>query len=58
MRIISLWGIFGGTDISPFVGTVLTFLVIVFLINTFNLIDGVDGLLGELGHIASLFFGV
>ncbi|HEX7674846.1 MAG TPA: MraY family glycosyltransferase [Bdellovibrio sp.] len=58
MRITSLWGMFGITDISPFTGALLTFLVVVSLINAFNLIDGVDGLAGGLGFIASMFFGI
>lgn len=35
----------------------LTFLIILTLINAFNLIDGVDGLAGTLGLIGFFFFG-
>lgn len=57
LRLSSLWGMFGINEIHPFIGTSITFLLIVSLINAFNLIDGANGLAGGLGLIASLFFG-
>lgn len=57
LRLTSLWGMFGINEISPLAGGILTFVLIIALINAFNLIDGVNGLAGGLGLIASLFFG-
>ncbi|WP_415062055.1 glycosyltransferase family 4 protein [Bdellovibrio sp.] len=57
LRITSLWGMLGITDISPLTGIAITFLFVVALINAFNLIDGVNGLAGGLGLISALFFG-
>ncbi len=58
LRLTSLWGIFGITDISPFTGITITLFLIVALINAFNLIDGINGLAGGLGLISSTFFGI
>ncbi|QLY27057.1 glycosyltransferase family 4 protein [Bdellovibrio sp. KM01] len=58
LRLTSLWGMFGISEIAPLVGITLSSLVIVALINAFNLIDGVDGLAGGLGIIAAIFFGI
>lgn len=57
LYLTNLWGMFGVTDIHPYLGILITFLIIVSLINAFNLIDGVNGLAGGLGLISSLFFG-
>lgn len=57
IRISSLWGIMGITDIPYWLGIIITFLIILTLINAFNLIDGVDGLAGSLGLIGFFFFG-
>lgn len=57
LRLTSLWGILGITDVSWLVGVLLTMLAIVGLINAFNLIDGANGLAASLGIIASVFFG-
>lgn len=57
LRLTSLWGILGITDISWTVGVILTLVAIVGLINAFNLIDGANGLAASLGIVASAFFG-
>lgn len=57
IRLSSLWGMFGITEISPLLGTLLTFVMIVGFINAFNLIDGVNGLASGLGFIACILFG-
>lgn len=57
LYLTNLWGMFEISQIPPTVGILITFFVIVALINAFNLIDGVNGLAGGLGLIASLFFG-
>lgn len=53
----SLWGMFEIWDIAPWLGVLITTVVIVAIINSFNLIDGVNGLSGGLGLIACTFFG-
>ena len=57
LRLSSLWGIMGLTEIPFAVGVGLTIFLIVALINAFNLIDGINGLAGTLGLVAALFFG-
>lgn len=57
LRLTSLWGIMGITDIPFAVGVCLTIFLIVALINAFNLIDGINGLAGTLGLLATLYFG-
>lgn len=57
LRITSLWGMLGVTEINEIAGVAITLIFIVSLVNAFNLIDGVNGLAGGLGLIASLFFG-
>lgn len=56
-HLTSLWGMFGINEISPTLGSAISFFLIVALINAYNLIDGVNGLAGTLGLIACLFFG-
>lgn len=58
LYITNLWGMFKLTHIPTPFGILLTFFIIVALINAFNLIDGVNGLAGGLGLIASFFFGL
>lgn len=58
LHLTSLWGMFGLNEISPILGMIITFLIVVSLINAFNLIDGINGLAASLGILASLFFGV
>lgn len=57
LYLTNLWGMFRINEISPIVGILITFFIIVALINAFNLIDGVNGLAGGLGLIGCLFFG-
>lgn len=58
LRLVSLHGFFGISDISYFISIVLTLIVFLALINSFNLIDGIDGLASGIGIITSTFFGV
>ena len=58
IRITSMHGLFGFTDISEGVSIALSYLTIIVVINSFNLIDGVDGLAGTLGLVTMFLFGV
>ena len=58
IRITSMHGLFGVTDISEGVSIALSYLTIIVVINSFNLIDGVDGLAGTLGLLTMLLFGI
>jgi len=58
IRITSMHGLFGFTDISEGVSIALSYLTIIVVINSFNLIDGVDGLAGTLGLVTVFLFGV
>lgn len=57
LRLTSLWGIMGITDVPFALGVGMTIFLIVALINAFNLIDGINGLAGTLGLLAALYFG-
>lgn len=57
LYLTNLWGMFHVEEIPPLAGILITFFVIVALINAFNLIDGVNGLAGGLGFISSFFMG-
>ena len=52
LRIQHLHGLFGITQLHPFVSYSISFLFLIALINAFNFIDGIDGLLG----LFTLFF--
>ena len=54
----NLGGVFGIQAIPDWAGILLTFFMMVVVINAVNLIDGIDGLAGSIGIIASLFFGI
>lgn len=57
-RLEGLYGLFGLTDgIGVVPGILLSFVVILGLINAMNFIDGIDGLLSGLGVVSLLFFG-
>ena len=58
IRITSMHGLFGFTDVSEGFSIALSYLTIIVVINSFNLIDGVDGLAGTLGLLTMLIFGV
>jgi UDP-N-acetylmuramyl pentapeptide phosphotransferase/UDP-N-acetylglucosamine-1-phosphate transferase len=56
IRLTNLHGFFGVHEIPYFASVLLTFFVIVVIINAINLIDGIDGLASGVGMIVSLFF--
>lgn len=57
VSITSLGGLFGVHTVSPFVGGLLTILVVVLLANAYNLIDGIDGLCSGLSMLSLATFG-
>lgn len=57
LRISSLHGLFGITELPLLIQYVLTMTFIVGLTNAYNLIDGIDGLAGGIALIASLILG-
>ncbi|HEY0432364.1 MAG TPA: MraY family glycosyltransferase [Chitinophagaceae bacterium] len=57
VRITSMHGLFGFTEISEGVSFALSYLTIIVVINSFNLIDGIDGLAGTLGLLTMVLFG-
>ena len=57
IRITSMHGLFGFTDVSEGFSIALSYLTIIVVMNSFNLIDGVDGLAGTLGLLTMLLFG-
>ena len=58
IRLTSLHGFFGLNEISYFQSILISFFVIILIINAFNLIDGVDGLSGSLAIISFFALGV
>ena len=57
IRFTSLHGYFGLYEISYVQSVILSFFVIILIINAFNLIDGVDGLSGSLATLAFIALG-
>lgn len=57
IRLTTLWGIFGITDISIQLSYIITSIFIVGCINAYNFIDGIDGLLGSLSLLGAICFG-
>ncbi|GHS98231.1 undecaprenyl/decaprenyl-phosphate alpha-N-acetylglucosaminyl 1-phosphate transferase [Bacteroidia bacterium] len=57
IRLTTLWGIFGITDLPIVASYIITSLFIVGCINAYNMIDGIDGLLGSLSLLGSACFG-
>lgn len=57
IKINSLYGVFGITDLPPLTAFFLSILIIVAIINAFNLIDGINGLAGGIGLLASFTWG-
>ena len=57
IRITSMYGLFGFSEVSEGFSIALSYLTIIVVINSFNLIDGVDGLAGTLGLLTTLLFG-
>jgi len=58
IRITSMHGLFGFTEVSEGFSIAISYLTIIVVINSFNLIDGVDGLAGTLGLLSTLIFGI
>ena len=57
LRFITLWGIFGITELPIWSSYILTSLFIVGCVNAYNLIDGLDGLLSILSLLGAFCFG-
>lgn len=57
IRLTSLYGIFGITDLPYFASILLSTFTILVIINAINLIDGINGLAGSIGLLITLFFG-
>lgn len=58
IRLTSLHGFFGITELNLSLSYLITFITIIGITNCFNLMDGIDGLSAGLGIIASVTFGV
>jgi UDP-GlcNAc:undecaprenyl-phosphate/decaprenyl-phosphate GlcNAc-1-phosphate transferase len=58
VKITSLYGLFGVSEIPLWLGVILTAGFIIIVTNAFNLIDGLDGLAGSVGIISISAFGV
>jgi len=57
IRFTNLHGFFGIGDIGMIPSVLLTFFVIIVIINAFNLMDGIDGLAAGLSMLAGIVFG-
>jgi UDP-N-acetylmuramyl pentapeptide phosphotransferase/UDP-N-acetylglucosamine-1-phosphate transferase len=57
LRITSLYGLLGITNIPYFISILFTTFIFISLINAINLLDGIDGLAGTVGVMASISFG-
>jgi len=57
IRFTNLHGFLGIGDIGMIPGAILTFFVIIVIINAFNLMDGIDGLAAGLSMLAASVFG-
>lgn len=57
IRLTSLYGVFGISDIPPMVSIPLSIFTIILIINALNLIDGINGLSGTIGCIICGVFG-
>lgn len=53
----NLYGLFGITELTPWLGIPFTILVIVFITNAINLIDGIDGLASGLSSVSLVVLG-
>ncbi len=58
VRITSLYGIFGVTDLPYIISVIFTIFTILVIVNSFNLIDGINGLSASIGILSSLSFGI
>ncbi len=57
IRFTNLHGFLGIGEIGIIPGVILTFFVIIVVINAFNLMDGIDGLAAGLSMLAAIVFG-
>lgn len=57
IRLTSLYGVFGISDIPYWVSFLFSMTTIVFIINAFNLIDGVNWLAGSVALVIAVSFG-
>jgi len=57
IRITSFYGVFGITELPLPVSVLITFVIIVLVINSFNLIDGINGLSASIGIVMAITFG-
>ena len=57
IRFTNLHGFLGIGDIAMIPSIILTFFVIIVIINAFNLMDGIDGLAAGLSMLAAIVFG-
>jgi UDP-N-acetylmuramyl pentapeptide phosphotransferase/UDP-N-acetylglucosamine-1-phosphate transferase len=57
IRFTDLHGILGINEINYAVSFIVSFIIIVSIINAFNMIDGIDGLASAIGILASLILG-
>jgi UDP-GlcNAc:undecaprenyl-phosphate GlcNAc-1-phosphate transferase len=57
-RIEQLNGLLGIYSLPDYVAILLSFIIILLVINSFNLIDGINGLAGICGLIAAFCFGI
>ena len=57
IRLTSLYGLFGITELPILLSVLLSFIMIVLIINSFNLIDGINGLSGSIGVLMAFTFG-
>ena len=58
LLITNFYGFLGVNELTQTASYIVTFFVIMLVINSFNLIDGVDGLAGSLGLFSCLGFGI
>jgi UDP-N-acetylmuramyl pentapeptide phosphotransferase/UDP-N-acetylglucosamine-1-phosphate transferase len=58
IRLTSLHGFMGITDINYHCSLYLTIFMVIVIINAFNLIDGIDGLAASIGVVCSFTFGI
>ena len=57
IRLTSIHGFFGLNDLSYIQSVIVSFFVMILIINAFNLIDGVDGLSGSLAIVSFIVLG-
>lgn len=58
IRLTSLHGFLGVTDLNYHCSLYLTIFVVIVIVNAFNLIDGIDGLAAGIGIVCSVTFGI